>query len=128
MHRFLIATVVAVLGAGTLALPTTAATYTYHDEGWHVVSTNQDSTFTTLIDRTPGKTYVWVAVQKKAGAAKCRAKVSFTRGNRTSSRVFEKYSRTEWQSGVWTLSGPRDSTIGVRITTNGRCTVGAGVK
>ena len=128
MHRFLIATVVAVLGAGTLAMPTTAATRTYHDDGWHVFTSDQRSAFTTLSDRTPGKTYVWVAVQKKAGAEKCRAKVSFTRGNRTSSRVFEKYSRTEWQSGVWTLPGPRDSTIGVRITTNGRCVVGTGVK
>jgi hypothetical protein len=128
VHRFLTAAVVVVLGIGTLAMPTMAATHTYHAEGWHVFSSDQRSALTTLIDRTPGKTYVWVAVQKKAGAEKCRAKVSFTRGGRTSSRVFEKYSRTEWQSGVWTLAGSRDSTIGVQITTNGRCIVGAGVK
>lgn len=128
MHRLLIATVVAVLSTGTLAMPTEAATYTYHQDGWHVFASNQLSGSATLIDPTPGRTYVWVAVQKKAGGEKCRARVSFTRGGQTSSRVFEKYTTTSWRSGVWTLAGPRDSTIGVRVTTNGRCMVGAGVK
>ena len=128
MHKVLIAALVAVITSGAFAVPTEAATNKYWDSGWHVFAMNQVRASTTLIDRTPGQTYVWVAIQKKPGAVKCRAKVSFTRGNRTSSRVFEKYSRTQWRSGVWTLGGSRDRTIGVRITTNGRCTVGVGVK
>lgn len=129
MQKLAIAMVVAVITIGTLALPTAAATSTYWDDGWHVFMSNQRRASARLVDRTPGKTYVWVAVQKKAGAyGKCRARVSFTRGGETQSRVFEKYTRTEWRSGVWVLAGPRDGSIGVRITTNGRCVVAAAVK
>jgi hypothetical protein len=128
MRRFFITVVVTSLALGTIALPTAAATHKYHEQGWHILASNQMSASTTLIDRSPGETSVFVAVQKKAGPEKCRTKVSFTRGGLTQSRVFEKYSRTEWRSGVWALSGPDDSTIGVRITTNGRCIVGAGVR
>jgi hypothetical protein len=127
VQRFTIAAVAAVLTIGTLALPTAAATSRFWDDGWHVFMSNQRSASSTLTDRTPGKTYVWVAVQKKAGE-KCRARVSFTRGGQTQSRVFEKYTRTQWRSGVWVLAGPRDCSIGVRITTNGRCIVATGVK
>jgi len=128
MYRFIIAVAVTLLAVGTTTIPTAAATRTYHDQGWHIFASNQLSASNTLIDGTPAKTYVWVAVQKKAGPQKCRARVSFTRGGITQSRVFEKYSRTVWRSGVWVLSGARDRTIGVRITTNGRCIVGAGVQ
>lgn len=127
MQKFTTALVAAVITLGTVAVPTEAATSRYWEDGWHVFTSNQLSASTSLVDRTPGKTYVWVAVQKKAGE-NCRARVSFTRGGQTSSRVFEKYTRNQWRSGVWTLDGPRDSTIGVLITTNGNCLMGAGVK
>lgn len=129
MHRLLIATVVAILAAGTLAMPTEAATRKDRVDGWHVFASNQFSASTTLIDRSPARTFVWVAIQKKPGPQMCRANVAFTRGHRTSSRSFKKqYTRTGWRSGVWTLAGRRDRTIGVRITTNGRCIVAAGVR
>jgi hypothetical protein len=128
MYRFLTATVVAVLTAGTLAMPTEAATRRYHDDGWHVFFSNQLSASSTLIDRTPGRTYVWVAITKKPGSPHCRTRVTFTKGNLPQSRSFEKYTVDGWRSGIWRLAGPRDSTIGVRITTNGRCIVYVGVR
>jgi hypothetical protein len=131
MHKLLIAVVAAVVLIGAVAMPTEAATSKYRSNGWHVFYSNQKAASTTLIDRTPAKAYVYVALQKKAGARKCRARVTFIRNGIAVSRVFEKYSRTRTRAGQWYIGGAagrgKDRRIGVRITTNGRCKVVAAV-
>ena len=126
-----IAVVVALVFAiGALAAPADAAVSKYRSNGWHVVKMNQRTATVTLIDRTPWKTHVWIAWQKKAGPTKCRAKVTFSKGQASGSRVFEKYGRNRSKSGIWYLNfgGRTDKTITTRITTNGRCIIWAAVK
>lgn len=131
MYKSLIAAVAAVMLIGAFAMPTEAATSQYRSNGWHVFYSDQRAASTTLTDRTPAKAYVYVALQKKAGAQKCRARVTFIRNGIAVSRVFEKYSRTRSRAGQWYIGGAagrgKDRTIGVRVTTNGRCKVVAAV-
>lgn len=119
-----------VFAIGALAAPADAAVSKYRSNGWHVVKMNQRTTTVTLVDRTPWKTYVWIAWQKKPGPTKCRARVTFSKGGASGSRVFEKYGRERSKSGVWYLNfgGRRDKTITTKITTNGRCIIWAAVK
>lgn len=127
----LIALVTAVAFAiGAPATPAEASVTTYRSNGWHVVKMNQRNATVVLRDRTPRKTYVWIAWQKKVGPTKCRAKVTFTKGRASGSRVFEKYTRNRQKSGTWWLNfgGRKDKTITTKIMTNGRCIIWAAVK
>ena len=127
----LIAIVVAVTFAvGALATPAEAKVTTYRSNGWHVMKSNQKDATVTLRDRTPYKTWVWIAWTKKPGPTKCRARVTFEKNGARCWGVFEKYSRTKTKTGVWYLArgGHTDKTIRTRITTNGHCVVWAAVK
>ena len=126
-----IAVVVAVVFAiGALAAPADAAVSKYRSNGWHVVKTNQRVATVTLSDRTPAKTYVWVAWEKKPGPTKCRAKVTFSKGGDSARRVFERYGRNRSKTGVWYLNfgGRMDKPIRTTIRTNARCIIWAAVK
>lgn len=96
-----------------------------------VVVTSNRSWSGTLIDRTPARTGIIVALQKKAGPTKCRVNRIIVR---RAGRVyylgpFEKWARTYDRLGGWWLrSNRRDRTIGVTIRTNGRCIVGVATR
>ncbi len=130
MHKFLIAAVGAVLAVTTLSLPTDARVSTFRDSGWHMMVTNQYSASRTLIDRTPRVTSVVILLQKKAGPTNCRATVRVTKNGKTWVwRNLQKWARTYSRYGVWTLRPDTyDRTVNVKVTTNGRCIVGVGVK
>ena len=130
MHRSLIAAVAAVLAITTISLPTEARVSTFRDSGWHFMVMNQYSASRTLIDRTPAVTYVTIFLQKKAGPGHCRATVSVTKNGRTWKWAnLQKWTRAYTRYGVWRLSpNTTDSTVAVRVSTNGRCVVGVGVK
>jgi hypothetical protein len=130
MLKLIAAVVAAVFAVGALATPADAAVTRYRSNGWHVVKMNQRQATVTLVDRTPAKTYVWIAWAKKPGPTKCRAKVTFRKGGVAASRVFEKYSRTRSKTGTFYLNygGRTDKTIQTTITTNGRCIIWAAVK
>lgn len=128
MHKPLIAALAAVVLLGAFAMPTEAATNRYRSDGWHVFTTNQRTASTTLIDRTPDRAKVIVALQKKAGPKKCRARVVINRAGHRYWGVFEKYSRTRTRAGYYVFKPGRDRTVGVTISTNGRCIVMVAVK
>jgi hypothetical protein len=124
----MLAALAAVFTIGAFAMPTEAATSKYRSDGWHIFMMNQRSASTVLIDRTPRRAKVVIMLQKKAGPTKCRARVTIDRAGRRYSGVFEKYSRTRTRAGAYLLTPGRDRTIGVNISTNGRCVVLVAVK
>jgi hypothetical protein len=130
MLKPIVVVIALVFAIGALAAPADAAVTKYRSDGWHIVKMNQRTATVTLRDRTPRKTYVWVAWQKKAGPTKCRARVTFNKGGVNQSRVFEKWTRQRSKSGIWYLGygGRKDKTIRTTIRTNGRCIIWAGVK
>ncbi len=85
----------------------------------------------TLIDRTPARTGIIVALQKKAGPTKCRVNRIIVRRAGLTYHLgpFEKWARTYNRVGGWWLrSNRRDRTIGITIRTNGRCVVGVATR
>ena len=104
MLKLMAAVVALVFAIGATAAPADAAVSKYRSNGWHVVKMNQRTATVTLIDRTPRKTYVWVAWQKKPGPTKCRAKETFTKGGSSAWKIFEKYTRNRTKSGIWLLN------------------------
>jgi hypothetical protein len=128
MHKPLIAILAAVVLLGAFAMPTEAATNKFRSDGWHIFEMNQRSASTTLIDRTPDQAKVVIYLQKKAGPTKCRARVVINRAGHRYYGVFEKYSRTQARAGYYVLKPGRDRTVGVSISTNGRCIVAVAVK
>ena len=128
MSKFMVAALAAVLTIGAFAMPTEAATNKYRSDGWHIFTMNQRTASTVLKDRSPDRAKVVIALQKKAGAEKCRARVTIDRAGRRYTGVFEKYSRTRTRAGYYLLKPGRDKTIGVNISTNGRCIVMVAIK
>ena len=130
MHKFLLAAVAAVLATATLSLPMEARVDTLRDNGWHFMVTNQYNASRTLIDRTPRVTSVAIFLQKKAGWGHCRATVTVTKNGKTWKwRNLQKWARTYTRAGAWKLTpSTYDRTVKVKVSTNGRCVVGVGVK
>jgi hypothetical protein len=130
MLKLIAVVVTTVFAIGALATPADAAVTKYRSNGWHVVKMNQRTTTVTLRDRTPYRTNVWVAAEKKPGPTKCRAKVTFRKGGASASIVLERYGRIRSKSAIGhlTVGGRTDKTIRTTITTNGRCVIWAAVK
>ena len=130
MLRLIVVVIAVVFAIGAVATPADAMVSRWRSHGWDVVKMNQRTATVTLKDRTPARTNVWIAWEKKPGATKCRAKVTFIKNGAAGSVVVEKYGRKRSKSGYWYLNfgGRKDQTITTRITTNGRCIIWAAVK
>ena len=115
--------------SGILVNASDADAYTRKSQS--IVVTSNRTWSGTLVDRTPARTGIIVALQKKPGQTKCRVNRIIVRraGATYLLGPFEKWARTYDRFGGWWLrSNRRDRTIGVTIRTNGRCIVGVATK
>lgn len=129
MHKFLIATFLAIFAVASIPLPTEAMVSTIRAEGWHMLVTDQKRATATLIDRSPRVTAVVIGLQKKAGQTKCRADVTVTKKRQTWRWRNLSSKETRIDVRKWKLF-PRvyDRTIDVQVQTNGHCIVSVGVR
>lgn len=99
-------------------------------DGWYIFTGTTASKTRTFYERTPARTKLVVALQKKAGAQKCRAQVIVKKGGRIwRSQYLYKYSRTKSNAYYGVINWPntvRRTTVTVK--TNGRCIYGVAAR
>jgi hypothetical protein len=122
MRLFVTALLASALAIATVGVTVQPAEAGWQD-GWYMFSGKTATKTRTFYERTPAKTKLVVALQKKAGAQKCRAQVIVKKGGRVwRSQYLYKYSRTRTNAyyGViyWPNSYKRTT---VTVKTNGRC-------
>ena len=104
--------IIVALLAGALAIASVGATVQSAEagwqDGWYMFTGKTASKTRTFYERTPARTKLVVALQKKAGAQKCRARVIVKKGGYVwRSQYLYKYSRTKSNAFVYVAAFER---------------------